>query len=177
MSCININSQEYKDILNEVGDPFDAHIEFIRRYGLTDDVFEVKVGVEKRPFSEAFDVYNKLLNETGEKPKSFEYNNGKYILNTDGTYDLTDPDTGSIFIRNIDIETGELKKDPDESVPLPQNLKQALLLQMIESKKTLPYEEMLAVIGYSYQDIFNDLVNAKNMAQYNKILNILNKLC
>lgn len=38
MSCININSQEYKDILNEVGDPFDAYIEFIKRYGIKNKI-------------------------------------------------------------------------------------------------------------------------------------------
>jgi hypothetical protein len=181
MSCININSQEYKDILAELGDPIDAHIEFIRRYGLEDDAVEIKEGVTEpildRPFFAAFQVYEKLLNEAGEKPKSFEYNRGKYILNTDGTYDLTDPDTGSIFMHNIDIETGQILQDPATKVEVTAALKQSLMLDMIQSNKDGLIETLLATKGYSYQEIFNNLANAKNMAEYNKIVTILNKLC
>jgi hypothetical protein len=38
MACVNPNSKEYKDLLRELGDPFDAEIEYIKRYGLVENV-------------------------------------------------------------------------------------------------------------------------------------------
>ena len=38
MACVNPNSKEYKDLLREFGDPFDAEIEYIKRYGLVENV-------------------------------------------------------------------------------------------------------------------------------------------
>jgi hypothetical protein len=38
MACVNPNSKEYKDLLRELGDPFDAEIEYVKRYGLVENV-------------------------------------------------------------------------------------------------------------------------------------------
>lgn len=38
MACINPNSKEYKALLKELGDPFDAEIEYINRYGLAENI-------------------------------------------------------------------------------------------------------------------------------------------
>jgi hypothetical protein len=38
MACVNPNSKEYQDLLREFGDPFDAEIEYVKRYGLVENV-------------------------------------------------------------------------------------------------------------------------------------------
>lgn len=38
MACVNPNSKEYQDLLREFRDPFDAEIEYVKRYGLVENV-------------------------------------------------------------------------------------------------------------------------------------------
>jgi hypothetical protein len=43
--------------------------------------------------------------------------------------------------------------------------------------KTQQLAEQLAIIGYDVKDLLNNLVKAKTVQEYNKVMEIIDKLC
>jgi hypothetical protein len=120
--------------------------------------------------------FNKLVSDNnGELPKTFTVGIRKWILNPNGNYDLVDSNTGQIYMRNVNMETG--KSMPESSLQQPVNPKViAADIALITSMKDT-YAQLLADLGYDVEDILDKLAAAKTIEDYNKIKEILDKLC
>jgi hypothetical protein len=121
-------------------------------------------------------VFNDLVKANkGVLPKTFMVADRKWILNGNGNYDLVDSATGDIFMKNISMETGLAEPEASQVEPLNEAVKTAGLEYLLSMQDELA--EPLADLGYDIKDLMNNLAKAKTVEDYNKIQEILNKLC
>lgn len=123
-------------------------------------------------------VYQALVAKNkGVSPKSFMSSNRKYILNRFGNYDLVDKDSGEIYMKNFNMNTGEQEEEPSQVIPVDSEIIRKEIEQIEALRKSLNLDEQLAELGYDINDIIDNLAKAKTVEDYNKIKEILNKLC
>jgi hypothetical protein len=135
---------------------------------------EVKERIQT--ISEDIAVFNDLVKANkGVLPKTFMVADRKWILNGNGNYDLVDSATGDIFMKNISMETGLAEPEASQVEPLNEAVKTAGLEYLLSMQDELA--EPLADLGYDIKDLMNNLAKAKTVEDYNKIQEILNKLC
>jgi hypothetical protein len=121
-------------------------------------------------------VFNDLVKANkGELPKSFTVGKRNWMLNPFANYDLVDIETGEIFLRNINFSTGQTEIEPNLNDPINPELKEQGLTYLVDMQDQLA--EPLAELGYDIKDLLNNLAKAKTVEDYNKIQEILNKLC
>ena len=90
MICVNPNTKEFKEILAQVGDPFEAEVEYVKRYGADDasKIAEIEKEIKTLPI-EIFDSVEVVANVSddilGNEDISFAM---KDVLNENG---ITDP--------------------------------------------------------------------------------------
>lgn len=126
--------------------------------------------------SEDMAVFNNLVEANkGALPKTFTVGKRNWILNPFGNYDSVDSETGEIYIRNANMQTGIVEMEPGLNEPISPEIKAAGLeyLEMIDDASI----EKLAELGYDIKDLINNLAKAKTVEDYNKVQEILNKLC
>tara|TARA_R110002126_G_scaffold40065_6_gene118041 strand:+ start:9600 stop:21773 length:12174 start_codon:yes stop_codon:yes gene_type:complete len=123
-------------------------------------------------------TFNELVKANkGKLPKSFVVESRKWTLNQYGNYDLVDAITGDIYMRNVNMETGLSEEEPKQNEALDPVKKEQALKQIEDMIKNQQLAEQLAIIGYDVKDLLNNLVKAKTMKEYNKIMEIIDKLC
>jgi predicted NAD-dependent protein-ADP-ribosyltransferase YbiA (DUF1768 family) len=113
----------------------------------------------------------------GELPKSFMSGSRKWTINQYGNYDLVDAATGDIYMRNVNMETGVSEPEVSQEEALDPVKKESALAKIEDMIKNQQLAEQLAIIGYDVKDLLNNLVKAKTMKEYNKIMEIIDKLC
>jgi hypothetical protein len=120
--------------------------------------------------------FNKLVEANkGALPKTFTVGKRNWVLNPFGNYDSVDSETGEIYIRNANMQTGILEPEAGLKDPITPELK-AQGLEYLETNVD-DLVEPLAELGYDIKDLMNNLANAKTFEDYNKVQEILNKLC
>jgi hypothetical protein len=120
--------------------------------------------------------FNKLVEANkGSLPKTFTVGKRNWVRNPFGNYDSVDAETGEIYIRNANMQTGILEPEAGLKDPITPELK-AQGLEYLETNID-DLVEPLAELGYDIKDLMNNLANAKTFEDYNKIQEILNKLC
>lgn len=124
------------------------------------------------------DFYNKLVKEAkGQQPKQFEVGRRKWMLNIYNNYDLVDNTTGDIYMRNVNMETGQQEQEPGLNDRINPEFISFQLNQLSIMREPLNLDQRLADIGYDINDIIDNLANAKTVEDYIKVKEILNKLC
>lgn len=113
----------------------------------------------------------------GELPKSFMSGSRKWTINQYGNYDLVDAATGDIYMRNVNMETGVSEPEVSQEEALDPVKKEQALKKIENMIKTQQLAEQLAIIGYDVKDLLNNLVKAKTVQEYNKVMEIIDKLC
>jgi hypothetical protein len=113
----------------------------------------------------------------GELPKSFMSGSRKWTINQYGNYDLVDAATGDIYMRNVNMETGVSEPEVSQEEALDPVKKESALAKIEDMIKNQQLAEQLAIIGYDVKDLLNNLVKAKTMKEYNKVMEIIDKLC
>jgi hypothetical protein len=122
--------------------------------------------------------YQKLMEASnGVQPKSFTVGTRTWNLNKFGNYDWSDPTTKQIYMRNIDMETGQPMPEPSLSDPVNPELIQKDLEYINSIRKALELDIKFAELGYDLNDLIKRLINAKTMKDYNDVQEIFNKLC
>jgi hypothetical protein len=122
--------------------------------------------------------YQKLMElSKGVQPKTFSVGTRTWTLNKFGNYDWSDPTSGQIYMRNIDMETGESIPEPALNEPVNPELIQKDLEYIDSIRKALELDIKFAELGYDLNDLIKRLASAKTMKEYNDVQEIFNKLC
>jgi hypothetical protein len=141
-----------------------------------DYLFDEEVINPLAPSLAAYDEIKKML---GKKPDSFVAGQSKWILNSKGLYNLVDMNNNrSVFLRDIDMETGKLVTEEDTSGPVdPKKLEREMkYFNSLVVNEQL--DEVLAELDIDIFDVIDDLENAKTNKEFDKIMSdIRKKLC
>jgi hypothetical protein len=137
-----------------------------------------ETGGEKSSISDDMAEYAKLIEQNnGVQPKTFTVGTRTWTLNKFGNYDWADPTSGQIYMRNIDMETGESIPEPALNEPVNPELIQKDLEYIDSIRKALELDIKFAELGYNLNDLIKRLAGAKTMKEYNDVQEIFNKLC
>jgi hypothetical protein len=141
-----------------------------------DYLFDEEVINPLAPSLAAYDEIKKML---GKKPDSFVAGQSKWILNSKGLYNLVDMNNNrSVFLRDMDMETGKLVTEEDNSGPVdPEKLEREMkYFNSLVVNEQL--DEVLAELDIDIFDVIDDLENAKTNKEFDKIMSdIRKKLC
>jgi phage pi2 protein 07 len=141
-------------------------------------------GMEKDTLITAEEIENfnrDVENRDGRLPS--EYFTGiddvnKWVLNKSELYDLVDKDTGEIYLKDVNLSTGQVEKQEVPSQPVPEKERQEAIDYINNSVKEFRLDEILAERGYDVNDIISNLASAENKEEFNKIINkLLRLLC
>ena len=115
----------------------------------------------------------------GVKPKMFMANNFTWSLNQNDLYNLLDKVTGFTFLKNVDLETGNIVPEPvSESAPVSEQKVNKMFKQIAAMIKNEHIADLLAVQGIDTRDIYEQLRDAETEADLNKInQTLLKALC
>jgi hypothetical protein len=137
-----------------------------------------ETGGEKSSISDDMAEYTKLVEQNkGVQPKTFTVGTRTWTLNKFGNYDWADPTSGQIYMRNVDMETGESIPEPALNEPVNPELIQKDLEYIDSIRKALELDIKFAELGYDLNDLIKRLASAKTMKEYNDVQEIFNKLC
>jgi hypothetical protein len=131
------------------------------------------------PLSPSLAAYDQIKKMLGKKPDSFVAGQSKWILNSKGLYNLVDMNNNrSVFLRDMDMETGKLVTEEDTSGPVdPKKLEREMkYFNSLVVNEQL--DEVLAELDIDIFDVIDDLENAKTNKEFDKIMSdIRKKLC
>jgi hypothetical protein len=131
------------------------------------------------PLAPSLAVYDEIKKMLGKKPDSFVAGQSKWILNSKGLYNLVDMNNNrSVFLRDMDMETGKLVTEEDNSGPVdPKKLEREMkYFNSLVVNEQL--DEVLAELDIDIFDVIDDLENAKTNKEFDKIMSdIRKKLC
>jgi hypothetical protein len=142
---------------------------------LEDD--ELKTDVSA--ISESMQVYDSIVKmNNGRKPIQFMAGDLKWQLNNKGLYNLIDKFTNDVYLRNVNLETGEVVPDVDPGTPASEAKRDRIFRSIMQMIKEQKLDEYLAVKGIDTVDIYEDLRDAKTDRDLNKVLEtILKAIC
>lgn len=130
------------------------------------------------PLGPSLVVYDEAKKMLGTKPQSFVAGRSKWILNSKGLYNLVDINNNSVFLRDMDMETGRLVTEEDTSGPVdPKRVEKELKYfnNLVVDQKL---DEVLAELGIDIFDVVEALENAKTNKEFDKIMSdVRKKLC
>jgi hypothetical protein len=131
------------------------------------------------PLAPSLVVYDEAKKMLGTKPQSFVAGRSKWVLNSKGLYNLVDMNNNNnVFLRDMDMETGTLVTEEDNSGPVdPKRVEKELRYfnNMVVSQKL---DEVLAELGIDIFDVVESLENAKTNKEFDKIMSdVRKKLC
>lgn len=131
------------------------------------------------PLAPSLATYDEIKRMLGKKPDSFVAGQSKWILNSKGLYNLVDMNNNrSVFLRDMDMETGKLVTEEDTSGPVdPKKLEREMkYFNSLVVNEQL--DEVLAELDIDIFDVIDDLENAKTNKEFDKIMSdIRKKLC
>lgn len=141
-------------------------------------------GMEKDTLITAEEIENfnrDVENRDGRLPS--EYFTGiddvnKWVLNKSELYDLVDKDTGEIYLKDVNLSTGQVEKQEVPSQPVSDKERQEAIDYLNNAVKDFRIDEILAERGYDVNDIISNLASAENKEEFDKIINkLLRLLC
>jgi len=125
---------------------------------------------------ESMQVYQSIIEKNnGRKPVEFMSGNLKWQLNKNGLYNLVDKFTNSVYMRNIDLETGEVVPEIDPGTPVNEAKRDRIFRSVMQMIKEQKLDEYLAVKGIDTADIYESLRDAKTDRDLNKVIETLLK--
>lgn len=131
------------------------------------------------PLGPSLAVYDEAKRILGKKPNSFVAGRSSWVLNSKGLYNLVDINNSkSVFLRDMDMETGKLVTEEDTSGPVdPKKLEREMnYFNSLVVNEQL--DEVLGELGIDIFDVIDDLENAKTNKEFDKIMSdIRKKLC
>jgi hypothetical protein len=125
------------------------------------------------------EVFNKLVSDNnGELPTSFMVDGVRlWKIYKNGNYNLVDKDTGEIYMRNVNMETGKAEVEAELAELITDEERETAMDQLLNLLELPGIVEKFAVLGHDPNDILNNLAKAKTREEYNKVMKIIDKLC
>jgi len=125
------------------------------------------------------EVFNKLVSDNnGELPASFMVDGVRlWKIYKNGNYNLVDEETGEIYMRNVNMETGKAETEPELTELITDELRQTAMDELLNLLELPGIVQAFADLNEDVNDILNNLANAKTREDYNKVMKIIDKLC
>jgi hypothetical protein len=131
---------------------------------------------EESTITESLRTYQSIVEaNNGRKPVEFMAGNLKWQLNKNGLYNLVDKFTNDVYVRNMDLETGEMIPEVDPGTPVNEAKRDRVFRSVIQMIKEQNFDEYLAVKGIDTADIYEGLRDAKTDRDLNKVIETLLK--
>jgi hypothetical protein len=136
-----------------------------------------KLNPENNPVIAAFN--QKLVENKGTLPKEFIYDSGsftsKYVLNPNNLYNLVDVETGTIYLRNINLQTGNIVSIDEPLVPVSDKRVAEIISGLRSQIKAYRLDEILAEKGIDINEEIDKLENVNFESELNEIMVRINK--
>jgi len=134
---------------------------------------------EESSIADSLRTYQSIVEaNNGRKPVEFMAGNLKWQLNKNGLYNLVDKFTNDVYVRNMDLETGEMIPEVDPGVPVNEAKRDRVFRAVMQMIKEQNFDEYLAVKGIDTRDIYESLRDAKTEQELNKVLeSLLKAIC
>ena len=131
------------------------------------------------PLGPSLVVYDEAKKMLGTKPQSFVAGRSKWVLNSKGLYNLVDINNSrSVFLRDMDMETGKLVTEEDTSGPVDPKKVEREMKYFNSLVVNEQLDEVLSELGIDIFDVIDDLEKAKTNNEFDKIMfDIRKKLC
>jgi len=174
MSCINPNTEEFKELLAKNNDnPLLAEIEYDEKYNQSQS--------EDTPLIEKdMVVFQEQVDKSGKLPKEFITENRKWVLNNMYLYDLVDKKTGAIFLKDMNMLTGKIEEFETLILQKPVNQKQLFNFtkQVMNAVDNFKLDQILALKGINIEDIYEEISKVTTQNKLNEVINkILKSIC
>ena len=141
-----------------------------------EDLEEEEPVDEESTITESLRTYQSIVEANkGRKPVEFMAGNLKWQLNKNGLYNLVDKFTNDVYVRNMDLETGEIIPEVDPGTPVNEAKRDRVFRSVIQMIKEQNFDEYLAVKGIDTADIYEGLRDAKTDRDLNKVIETLLK--
>lgn len=132
------------------------------------------VSSETNPEVAEFNTY--LAENDNKYPKEFNSSNGRrYILNENNLYDLVSPDGKTMYLRNMDLKTGQIQTVPEVTRPATRERKVQAIKDINDMIVFMDLDLRMAEDGYSIYQLMEDINNATTMDQIEEIEEIIRK--
>jgi hypothetical protein len=136
-----------------------------------------KLNPENNPVIAAFN--QKLVETKGTLPKEFIYDSGsftsKYVLNPNNLYNLVDVETGTLYLRNINLQTGDIVSIDEPLVPVSDKRVAEIINNLRSQIKAYRLDEILAEKGIDINEEIDKLENVNFESELNEIMVRINK--
>jgi hypothetical protein len=131
------------------------------------------------PLGPSLAMYDEAKRLLGKKPDSFVAGRSSWVLNSKGLYNLVDINNSrSVFLRDMDMETGKLVTEEDNSGPVDPKKVEREMNYFNSLVVNEQLDEVLSELGIDIFDVIDDLENAKTNKEFDKIMSdIRKKLC
>jgi len=138
---------------------------------------EEEIPTEEEPsIAESLRTYQSIVEaNNGRKPVEFMAGNLKWQLNNKGLYNSVDKFTNDVYVRDMDLETGEMIPEIDPGVPVNEAKRDRIFRAVMQMIREQSFDEYLAVKGIDTTDIYESLRDAKTEGELNKVLETLLK--
>lgn len=102
----------------------------------------------------------------------------KWLLNSNGLYDLVDQFTDEIYLRDVDLATGKQKLQAEDTTPVNEKDKRSFIKSLRDGVADYRIDEILAERGYDINEIIDNLEAATTQQEYSKIVtDVLKNIC
>jgi len=140
-----------------------------------------EVGPEEPQINSDMEAFNAEVSKNqGKLPKEFTVGQRTWVLNNMKLYDLVDKASGKMFLKNMNMFTGNISQEITLEKPVNRKQLYNFAKQLASGVKEYKLDQLLAVKGISVDDIINDISNNKitTQSQLNdKINEILKAIC
>lgn len=145
----------------------------------SEELEEDELKTDEPEITESVRTYQELVQMNGgRKPVEFMAGNLKWQLNSNGLYNLVDKRTNDIYLRNFDLEVGEIVPDTTPDSPASEEKRDRIFRSVMQMIKDQKFDEYLAVKGIDTADIYEDLRYAQTDRDLNKVLEkLLKAIC
>ena len=132
---------------------------------------------EYNPVIKAFN--EKLKSSNGVLPKEFIHQEGnitrKYLLTKNNLYNLVDIETGSIYLRNINLQTGDIVSEDLPSVAVDKQRAKNFIDRVNKDIKNFKIDVVLAEKNIDVADILDAAENANTENDLDNVISKYNK--
>ena len=122
---------------------------------------------------------DKLISTNGVLPKEFIHQKDtvpqKFILTKNNLYNLVDIDTGSIYLRNINLQTGEIVNEDLPSVAVDKQRVKNFIDRVNKDIKNFKVDIILAERSIDVKDILDAAENANTENDLDTVISKYNK--
>ena len=141
-----------------------------------EEIEEEEPTEEESTIAESLRTYQSIVEaNNGRKPVEFMAGNLNWQLNKNSLYNLVDKFTNDVYVRNMDLETGEMVPGVDPGTPVNEAKRDRIFRSVLLLIKEQNFDEYLAIKGIDTVDIYEDLRDAKTDRDLNKVLETLMK--